>query len=112
MKDITHFSSEGWKMIIQYNELGQPIRPNATKLKSFIGRTVRFHVPITYSTWHAVPKEMKEKIYELIEVKILLIECTYIKPLSSTDLVLLMFFSHCRAISFLTLSRRKVYFKT
>ncbi|XP_011653328.1 uncharacterized protein LOC105435199 isoform X2 [Cucumis sativus] len=67
MKDITHFSSEGWKMIIQYNELGQPIRPNATKLKSFIGRTVRFHVPITYSTWHAVPKEMKEKIYELIE---------------------------------------------
>ena len=44
MKDITCFSSEGWRMVIQYNELGQPIGPNATKLKSFIGMTVRFHV--------------------------------------------------------------------
>ena len=75
MKDITRFSSEGRRMVIQYIELGQPIGPNATKLKIFIGTTVRFHVPITYTTWHAVSIEMNEKIYELIEVKLLLIEC-------------------------------------
>ena len=111
MKYITRFSSEGRKIVIQYSELDQPIGPNATNLKSFIGTTVRFHVPFTYSIWHAIPKEMKEKIYELIEVKILLIECMYIKPPTSTDLILLMCFSHCRPASFLTISRRKAYFK-
>ncbi|KAA0054101.1 hypothetical protein E6C27_scaffold131G00070 [Cucumis melo var. makuwa] len=29
--------------------------------------TVRFHVPITYSGWSMVPKEIKDKIFELIE---------------------------------------------
>ena len=56
MKDITRFSSEGRRMVIQYNELGQPLGSNATKLKRFIATTVRFHIPITYSTWHVVPK--------------------------------------------------------
>ncbi|TYK07536.1 uncharacterized protein E5676_scaffold544G00010 [Cucumis melo var. makuwa] len=30
--------------------------------------TLRFHVPITYSDWPIVPKEIKDKIFELIEV--------------------------------------------
>ncbi|KAA0067188.1 uncharacterized protein E5676_scaffold1567G00520 [Cucumis melo var. makuwa] len=37
------------------------------KLKSFIGTTVRFHVPITYSYWPTVPEEIKDKIFELVE---------------------------------------------
>ncbi|TYK04463.1 uncharacterized protein E5676_scaffold409G00690 [Cucumis melo var. makuwa] len=68
MKEITRARSEGQKLVIQYNELGQAIGQNATKLKSFIGTTVRFHVPIIYSDWPTVPKEIKEKIFELIEV--------------------------------------------
>ncbi|KAL0557070.1 hypothetical protein IC582_005588 [Cucumis melo] len=67
MKEITRARSEGQKLVIQYNELGQAIGQNATKLKSFIGTTVRFHVPIIYSDWPTVPKEIKEKIFELIE---------------------------------------------
>ncbi|KAA0036820.1 putative serine/threonine-protein kinase nek2 [Cucumis melo var. makuwa] len=43
MKEITRARSEGQKLVIQYNELGQAIGQNATKLKSFIGTTVRFH---------------------------------------------------------------------
>ncbi|KAA0036518.1 uncharacterized protein E6C27_scaffold191G00120 [Cucumis melo var. makuwa] len=49
MKEITRARSEGQRLVIEYNELGQPIGQNATKLKSFIGTTVRFHVPITFS---------------------------------------------------------------
>uniref|UniRef100_A0A9I9EDG5 Uncharacterized protein n=1 Tax=Cucumis melo TaxID=3656 RepID=A0A9I9EDG5_CUCME len=67
MKEITHARSEGQKLVIEYNELGQAIGQNATKLKSFIGTTVRFHVPITYSDWPTVPKEIKDKVSELIE---------------------------------------------
>ncbi|TYK04901.1 hypothetical protein E5676_scaffold143G001050 [Cucumis melo var. makuwa] len=67
MKEITRARSEGKKLVIQYNELGQAIGQNATKLKSFIGTTVRFDVPITYSDWPMVPKEIKDKIFELIE---------------------------------------------
>ncbi|KAA0048235.1 uncharacterized protein E5676_scaffold265G001650 [Cucumis melo var. makuwa] len=67
MKEITRARSEGQKLVIQYNELGQAIGQNATKLKSFIGTTVRFHVPIIYSDWPMVPKEIKDKIFELIE---------------------------------------------
>ncbi|KAL0546957.1 hypothetical protein IC582_016876 [Cucumis melo] len=67
MKEITRARSEGQKLVIQYNELGQAIGQNATKLKSFTGTTVRFHVPIIYSDWPTVPKEIKDKIFELIE---------------------------------------------
>ncbi|TYK18865.1 uncharacterized protein E5676_scaffold204G00670 [Cucumis melo var. makuwa] len=67
MKEITRARSEVQKLVIQYNELGQEIGQNATKLKSFIGTTVWFHVPIIYSDWPTVPKEIKDKIFELIE---------------------------------------------
>ena len=38
MKDIIRFSSEGRRNVIQYNELGQPIEPNATKLRVLLER--------------------------------------------------------------------------
>ncbi|KAA0035426.1 uncharacterized protein E5676_scaffold862G00180 [Cucumis melo var. makuwa] len=69
MKEITRARSEGRRLVIKYNEFGQPIGQNVTKLKSFIGTTVRFHVLITYFDWPMVPKEINDKIYELIEVE-------------------------------------------
>ncbi|KAA0045189.1 uncharacterized protein E5676_scaffold325G00390 [Cucumis melo var. makuwa] len=69
MKEITRARSKGQKLGIQYNELGQAIGQNATKLKSFIGTTLWFHVPITYSDWPTMPKEIKDKIFELIEAE-------------------------------------------
>ena len=79
MNEITRVSSEGKRRVVDYNELGQPIGQNATKLKKFIGTAVRFHVPITYSSWPTVPKEMKDKILELIDVRILLSHFKYNK---------------------------------
>ncbi|KAA0054084.1 uncharacterized protein E6C27_scaffold1371G00060 [Cucumis melo var. makuwa] len=69
MSEITRVSCDGHKRVVEYNELGQPIGKSATKLKSFIGTTVRVHVPISYQSWKDVPTELKDKIYELIERK-------------------------------------------
>ncbi|TYK07142.1 uncharacterized protein E5676_scaffold606G00130 [Cucumis melo var. makuwa] len=41
MSEITRVSCDGHKRVVEYNELGQPIGESATKLKSFIGTTVR-----------------------------------------------------------------------
>lgn len=68
MHEITRDSSVGQRRVIEYNEDGQPIGVNATKLKSFIGMCVRHHVPIIYDNWKMVPSEIKEKIYNLIKV--------------------------------------------
>ncbi|KAA0056793.1 uncharacterized protein E5676_scaffold701G00380 [Cucumis melo var. makuwa] len=54
--------------VVEYNELDQSIGESATKLKSFIGTTVRVHVPISYQSWKDVSTELKDKIYELIEM--------------------------------------------
>ncbi|KAL4030039.1 hypothetical protein IC575_008272 [Cucumis melo] len=67
MSEITQVSCDGHKRVVEYNELGQPIGESATKLKSFIGTTVRVHVSISYQSWKDVPTELKNKIYELIE---------------------------------------------
>ncbi|TYK00930.1 uncharacterized protein E5676_scaffold602G001010 [Cucumis melo var. makuwa] len=67
MSEIKRVSCDGHKRVVEYNELGQPIAESATKLKSFIGTTVRVHVPISYQSWKDVPTELKDKIYELIE---------------------------------------------
>ncbi|KAA0051328.1 putative serine/threonine-protein kinase nek2 [Cucumis melo var. makuwa] len=44
MKEITRARSEGQRLVIECNELGQPIGQNATKLKSFMGTIVGFVV--------------------------------------------------------------------
>ncbi|TYK16857.1 uncharacterized protein E5676_scaffold96G001330 [Cucumis melo var. makuwa] len=44
MSEITQVSCDGHKRVVEYNELGQPISESATKLKIFIGTTVRVHV--------------------------------------------------------------------
>uniref|UniRef100_A0A9I9EEJ8 Uncharacterized protein n=1 Tax=Cucumis melo TaxID=3656 RepID=A0A9I9EEJ8_CUCME len=59
---------DGHKRVVEYNELDQSIGESATKLKSFIGTTVRVHVPISYQSWKDVSTELKDKIYELIEM--------------------------------------------
>ena len=64
MKEIARVSCKDRRLVVEYNELGHLIGQNATKLKSFIGTTVWFHVP--YSNWPMVLKEIKDKIYELL----------------------------------------------
>ncbi|KAA0036130.1 uncharacterized protein E6C27_scaffold338G00370 [Cucumis melo var. makuwa] len=48
----------GWSNT-SFSELLSIINDLLASLKSFIGTTVRFHVPITYSDWPTVPKEIR-----------------------------------------------------
>lgn len=68
MHEITRVSSEGRRRVVQYNDEGQPFGENADKMKSFLGTTVRYHVPINYKNWYMVPSEIKCKIYDMVQV--------------------------------------------
>ncbi|KAA0047527.1 transposase [Cucumis melo var. makuwa] len=58
---------EGERKLVEYNEDGVPIGENGTKLNSFIGSCVYYHIPIIYATWIDVPAELKEKIYTIVQ---------------------------------------------
>ncbi|XP_029122339.1 uncharacterized protein [Elaeis guineensis] len=63
--------NEGEHVVINLNELGQPIGVEATNLSNYIGSTVRQfdNAPIDYDSWHHVPSSFKEKkIAELEEL--------------------------------------------
>ncbi|KAA0040331.1 putative serine/threonine-protein kinase nek2 [Cucumis melo var. makuwa] len=53
--------------MVRYNEDKAPIGENGAKLKSFIGSTTHYHVPITYTSWKSVPPELKDKIFTIVE---------------------------------------------
>lgn len=75
MHELVHIR-DGVKGIIQYNEEGEAIRESAIKIKSYIGVCVRNQIPITYQQWKHVPCDLKDKIFECIEVNILP-NCTF-----------------------------------
>ncbi|KAL4033084.1 hypothetical protein IC575_006169 [Cucumis melo] len=67
MFDVTRIRSLEDKKVVRYNEDGAPIGENRAKLKSFIGSTTHYHVPITYMSWKSVPAELKDKIFTTVE---------------------------------------------
>ncbi|KAL4017143.1 hypothetical protein IC575_024818 [Cucumis melo] len=67
MFDVTRTRSLGDKKVVRYNEDGAPIGENGANLKSFIGSTTHYHVPITYMSWKSVPAELKDKIFTTVE---------------------------------------------
>ncbi|KAA0049840.1 hypothetical protein E6C27_scaffold1591G00370 [Cucumis melo var. makuwa] len=60
-------TSLGDKKVVKYNKDGAPIGENGAKLKSFIGSTTHYHVPITYTSWKSVPVKLKDKIFTTVE---------------------------------------------
>lgn len=55
------------RLVVEFNEKGQPIRRNSNIFSSYLGAIARARVPISYTTWHKVPKDTKEKYW--VEVK-------------------------------------------
>ncbi|KAL5571036.1 hypothetical protein UlMin_020633 [Ulmus minor] len=53
---------------VAVNRRGQLIGPIAVELQSYVGILARQSVPITITTWHKVPNELKNKIWEQILV--------------------------------------------
>ncbi|KAH6785583.1 hypothetical protein C2S51_038038 [Perilla frutescens var. frutescens] len=53
---------------IEFNKLGQLDGPAASEMQSYIRLLVRKNVKITYKTWRNVPKEVKELIWESVNL--------------------------------------------
>ena len=60
--------SKGIKLAVKYNVDGINVGQAVMHLTSYLGVLVRTMVPIRYSTWHHVPKQLKTKLWDSIEV--------------------------------------------
>ena len=60
--------SKGIKFSIKYNLDGIFIGESVVHLTSYLGVLACTMVPITYKTWHVIPKELKDKLWDCIEV--------------------------------------------
>ena len=58
---------------VDIDNYGSPVGNNASKVASKIGRLVRNHVPITYTSWKKVPSNFKEDVWNQMEVVRMLI---------------------------------------
>eukprot|EP00261_Vitis_vinifera_P021375 XP_010652578.2 PREDICTED: uncharacterized protein LOC104879870 [Vitis vinifera] len=55
------------KLPVKYNLDGIFIGESAVHLTSYLGVLARTMVPIRYKTWHVVPKQLKDKLWDSIE---------------------------------------------
>ena len=59
---------QGVKQSVKFNEYGQPVGQKASELQSFIGVLAREKVNINYHSWKQVPNEVKNMIWESVNV--------------------------------------------
>lgn len=58
----------GVRKNVEYNEKGQPHGKAAKEMQSYIGVLARTKIPITIPSWKKVDMEMKNKLWESVEV--------------------------------------------
>ncbi|KAL6329814.1 hypothetical protein AAG906_037526 [Vitis piasezkii] len=64
---ITKNRSKGIKLQVKYNLDGIFKGESTVHLTSYLGVLARTMVPIRYQTWHVVPKQLKDKLWDNIE---------------------------------------------
>ncbi|XP_060962184.1 uncharacterized protein LOC115720481 [Cannabis sativa] len=67
--DITRLASEGKKLEIEYNNLGQQWGKAATDLVSRIGVWVRINIPLVNKKWPQIDKELKNRLWNDVKGK-------------------------------------------
>ena len=60
--------SKGIKLLIKYNQDGIFVGDTSVHLTSYLGVLARIMVPIRYKDWRDVPIQLKEKLWDSIEV--------------------------------------------
>ena len=60
--------NRGIKLVIKYNVDGIYVRESFLHLTSYLGVLAHRMVPIRYNTWRDVPKQLKDKLWDSIEV--------------------------------------------
>ncbi|KAL5547397.1 hypothetical protein UlMin_007084 [Ulmus minor] len=66
MPTVIRKKIRGSRSTVAVNRRGQLVGPIAVELQSYVGVLARQSVPITITTWHKVPNELKNKIWEQI----------------------------------------------
>ncbi|CAL2228595.1 unnamed protein product [Prunus armeniaca] len=56
------------KPVIEYNKRGKPYGPTHTQMQSYIGVLARSRVPIVDKKWTEIPKDIKERIWEAVDM--------------------------------------------
>ncbi|XP_073121501.1 uncharacterized protein [Henckelia pumila] len=59
---------KGIKKDVAFNKLGQPVGEAAIGMQSYIGVVAREKVKISYKTWKQVPIDVKELIWDLVNL--------------------------------------------
>ncbi|XP_073147304.1 uncharacterized protein [Henckelia pumila] len=59
---------QGVRKDVMFNKIGQPIGEFAVEMQSFIGVLAREKIKISYKTWKQVPSDVKELIWESINL--------------------------------------------
>lgn len=60
--------NRGIKLVIKYNADGIYVGESSVHLTSYLGVLARTMVPIRYNTWRDVPEQLKDKLWDSIEV--------------------------------------------
>ena len=60
--------NRGIKLVIKYNADGIYVEKSFVHLTSYLGVLARTMVPIKYNTWRDVPEQLKDKLWDSIEV--------------------------------------------
>ncbi|XP_073301910.1 uncharacterized protein [Primulina huaijiensis] len=58
----------GIRKNVRFNKLGQPVGEFAGEMQSYIGVLVREKVKISYQTWKMVPNDVKDLIWESVNL--------------------------------------------
>ena len=66
--NITKNKSKGVKIIIDYNDGGIEIGDGYIQLVSYLGVLARTMVPVDYLDCRLVPNELKEKLWDIVQV--------------------------------------------
>lgn len=68
MHRIVKNKNTGKKLVVEYTPKGKPYGKVASELASYIGVLARTTVPISVESWPKVEKDLKNKIWESVEV--------------------------------------------
>ena len=63
---------QGIKKEVQFDSKGRPIGKEAAELQSYVGVLAREKVRITYDSWKKVPGDVKENIWEAVNVSFII----------------------------------------
>ncbi|XP_022725281.1 bromodomain-containing protein 4-like isoform X2 [Durio zibethinus] len=63
--------ADGERIVVCFNNLGQPIGPESSKLSSFLGTIARngHRAPLNFVHWRAMPDSYKEEMWEYVQTK-------------------------------------------